>query len=78
VRPAVRDSESGQPLATGRIGSTRSTRVQVPHALRATLEPFESGPAGQPAAGSRYEVSLAIGRRLEPWIVGVRPLPKER
>ena len=78
VRPAVRDSDNGQTLAAGRIGNFRSIRVQVPHAQRTTLEPFESGPTGQPAAGSRYEVSLAIGRRLEPWIVAVSPLPKDR
>mgnify|MGYP001764652529 FL=1 len=78
VRPAVRDREDGRPHATGSIGNHRGTRVQVPHALRTTLEPFESGPTGQPAKGSRYEASLAVGRKLEPWIVDLRPLPGER
>jgi len=78
VRPAVRNGENGQPLAAGRVGNHRGTRIHVPHALRAALEPFEDRPAGQPAAGTRYEVSLAVGRRLEPWIVGVRPLSNDR
>jgi hypothetical protein len=76
VRPAVRDGDNGQPVAAGRIGNFRGIRVQVPHAQRATLEPFEAGPTGQPVAGSRYEVMLAVGRKLEPWIVSVRPLSK--
>lgn len=78
VRPAVRDSDNGQPLAAGRIGNFRGVRIHLPHAQHATLEPFASGPTVQPVAGSRYEVSLAIGRRLEPWIVAVRPLSKDR
>jgi hypothetical protein len=77
VRPAVRDREDGRPHATGSIGTPRGTRVQVPHALRPTLEPLESGPSGQQGAGGRYEVSLAFGRKLEPWIVDLRPLSKE-
>lgn len=77
VRPAIRDGEHGHPRATGTLARLAGTHLQVPQELRGPLEPLATAPLSQPAA-SRYQATIVVGRRLEPWIIGIEPLSTPR
>lgn len=53
--------------------------VYVPPSRRAALEPVRRrqmrGDPGPEPLDPRYEVDLAFGRRLEPWVAEVRSVP---
>jgi hypothetical protein len=75
VRPVVLHNK-GKPIFGGSISEIAVDRINVPLDLRDELDrirdaPGQRGPNGPP----RYEVRLATGQRLEPWIEQVRPLP---
>lgn len=75
VRPAVLFGK-GKLIFGGRISDIAVNRINVPLDLRGELDrireaPGPRGPNGPP----RYEVRLATGQRLEPWIEQVTPLP---
>lgn len=55
----------------GHIEAVNISSIHVPLAFRAAFEPMLDDAQTQRRA--RYEVTLAYGRRLEPWIVDVRP-----
>jgi hypothetical protein len=61
------------PVATGRMERLLVDRLSVPAGLRDALDTLP--PVSMEGAGPRYEVTLRIGRKLEPWIAGIRPLP---
>ncbi len=57
---------------TGYVSSLAVTQINVPHALRPMLEPAlrkQRSTAGDPSA--HFEVTIAVGQRLEPWIESV-------
>jgi hypothetical protein len=70
----------GKPFLAGDI-ELRGEEIHVPRPFRAVLDAFlrhriaAAGPA--PAHAPRYAVTLRIGRRREPWIAAVEPLPGE-
>lgn len=68
VRPRM-DSRDRKTLVTGYVSALAVTQINVPHALRPGLEPVLRQPRRSPAdAGARFEATLAVGQRLEPWI----------
>jgi len=76
VRPAERGQDGDHHLA-GHVSQIAIAQVNVPFALRPVLEPLRN--ASRPAPDQqtpRYEVQLAIGQRLEPWIERVTTLPE--
>ncbi|MBK8337400.1 MAG: DUF4824 family protein [Sterolibacteriaceae bacterium] len=75
VRPVVLHNK-GKPIFGGSISEIAVDRINVPLDLRAELDRIRDAP-GQRAPDSppRYDVRLATGQRLEPWIEQVRPLP---
>ena len=57
---------------TGYVSELAVRQINVPHALRPTLEPVlrkQRNTADDPAA--RFEATVAVGQRLEPWIESV-------
>ena len=67
----------GHRQVRGTISRLVIERIHVPLAQRQSLDPLLSAkpsPRIQPAP-PRYEITLAYGRRLEPWIVAVKPAP---
>jgi hypothetical protein len=75
VRPAERGQDGDHHLA-GHVSQIAIAQVNVPFALRPVLEPLRNAPSPAPdQQAPRYEVQLAIGQRLEPWIERVTTLP---
>jgi hypothetical protein len=71
VRPRL-ETRDRKTLVTGYVSALAVTQINVPHALRAELEPAFRQPRRSPAdPGARFEVNLAVGQRLEPWIESV-------
>lgn len=78
IRPSVRSLERQYRLS-GYISEIAIDHINVPFALRPQLEPLRNGyrpAAGEPTPG--YEVRLAVGQRLEPWIESLTMLPGDR
>ncbi len=76
VRPAERGRNGDHHLA-GHVSQIAIAQVNVPFALRPVLEPLRNAPSPAPdQQAPRYEVQLAIGQRLEPWIERVTTLPE--
>ncbi len=74
VRPAVRDHGDNTPQATGYVSRIGTGRIHVPYALRGPLDSARG--VGEPGGVDRFTVELLVGRRLEPWIVDVKPVPR--
>jgi hypothetical protein len=75
LRPRL-DTRERTTRVTGYVSDLAVSRINVPHALRPTLEPALRKPwRSEREPGARFEASLAVGQRLEPWIeaVAVRP-----
>lgn len=72
VRPGVRNRGPGEPQMTGYVTRLGSGPLQVPHTLRAPLDSLRAH--GEPGGGDRFSATLAIGRRLEPWLAGIAPM----
>lgn len=68
VRPRL-DSRDHKIHVTGHVSELAVPQVHVPHALRPHLEPAVR--ALPSAAKPRFEATLAVGQRLEPWIEAV-------
>jgi hypothetical protein len=76
VRPAERGPDGDHHLA-GHVSQIAIAQVNVPFALRPVLEPLRNAPSPAPdQQAPRYEVQLAIGQRLEPWIERLTTLPE--
>lgn len=56
----------------GYLSALAVSRINVPHALRPTLEPaLRSQRRTTDEPGARFEATIAFGQRLEPWIEAV-------
>lgn len=76
VRPAERQRD-GQWQLTGYLSDIAIKEINVPHAQRPALDPLRGMPHPTPNRQvARYEVQLAVGQRLEPWIERVSLLPE--
>lgn len=86
VRPRVVEGDDGERVVQGRIEELSVARVHVPRRLAETLAPFApketweeiDARMREEAAGRwpeplppRYAATLAIGKRLEPWLLEV-------
>lgn len=73
VRPGVHHPARGaRPLPTGRIASLDITQLHVPHALHGILYGRHADPTGKALP---FTATIAVGRRLEPWIESLQPRP---
>jgi hypothetical protein len=75
LRPRL-ETQDRKTRVTGYVSELAVRRINVPHALRPALEPALRTPQRTPTGpDARYEATLAVGQRLEPWIeaVSVRP-----
>jgi hypothetical protein len=78
VKPRVllRDKEK---WLAGYLADISFKRINVPFALRPVLERLTSDPQNKGDEGvPRFEASLAVGRRLEPWITSLALAPAPR
>ncbi len=91
VAARIRRPEGQPPLLTGEIQTLLVEDIHVPLSLHAPLLPFlptiteeqfreqtrDDAKLQWPAASPpRYRATLAIGRRLEPWLLSVAPIEK--
>jgi len=78
IRPQLIESNKVRPYLSGYVVGPSIDEVNVPLAYRKIFEPLKNtrrNPYGVPAPGGVYAVSVAFGRRLEPWITGVSAQP---
>ena len=71
LRPRL-ETQDKKTRVTGYVSELAVQRINVPHALRPTLEPALRTPqrtAAGPAA--LFEATVAVGQRLEPWIEAI-------
>lgn len=62
-------TNKGEPRLAGYISNLSINQINVPHAYQQVFEPImKSAGGGQPRPASPYVVSVAFGKRLEPWI----------
>jgi hypothetical protein len=74
LRPRLLTRDKQQRFA-GYINDISASRINVPFALRPVLEQLQTRPRNVAEDEEpRYAASLAIGQRLEPWIVAVSAL----
>ncbi|HMV04694.1 MAG TPA: DUF4824 family protein [Accumulibacter sp.] len=77
VRPAER-LRNGQWALAGQLSAIAIQEIHVPYAQRGVLDALRSEPQEKPDRSvPRYEVQLAVGQRLEPWIERVALLPSD-
>jgi hypothetical protein len=80
VRPDLHHPARGaRPQPSGRIASLGITQLHVPHALSASLDGQYANPMNKPETAQRFTATIAVGQRLEPWIVdlhAVERMPK--
>ena len=77
VRPRL-VSRDKQTRFAGYIDDVSASRINVPFALRPVLEQLQTRPRNKAENEEpRYAASLAIGQRLEPWIVSLSALNPE-
>lgn len=74
IRPAIRDGKGTAQRATGHLAALAGTHIHVPHPLRGPLEALGANVTGAAAGGARFNATIVVGRRLEPWIAGVETL----
>lgn len=71
LRPRL-ETRDRKSRVTGYVSELAVQRINVPHALRPTLEPrLRNQPRTTTAPDARFEATLAVGQRLEPWIEAV-------
>jgi len=76
VRPRLETRER-KTWVTGYVSELAVPTLNVPHALRAGLEPVLRAPPRTPGGLAQpFEATLAVGQRLEPWIEAVAVTPK--
>jgi len=71
LRPQL-ETRDKKTRVTGHVSGLAVRQINVPHALRPTLEPALRAPRRNALdAGVPFEASVAVGQRLEPWIEAV-------
>lgn len=69
IRIALYAKQDGLPLyLTGRIQGLSIDSITAPYAIRQRLEPYLSKNAYAARQKLKYKVTVAYGKRLEPWI----------
>jgi hypothetical protein len=60
----------------GYVSNLSVGQLNVPLAFRKVFEAVPGGRAGPASAASRYDVTVAYGKRLEPWITAASATPR--
>jgi len=78
VKPAWH-FDNNRRIWSGRISDLLVERINLPLEHRAVLKPIEKAGSrrNRNTDGPRFQVQVAFGKRLEPWVVGVERLAKE-
>ncbi|HEB56590.1 MAG TPA: DUF4824 family protein [Gammaproteobacteria bacterium] len=71
VRARVNQQDDDQWVVQGIVKEVAVTRVNVPLEYRRVFEPFMVNEAGDRDRDPGYQVTLAYGKRFEPWVVEV-------
>lgn len=78
VKARITSTRSGGSRLVGYIKSLSNKTIHVPLQYHDVLEAVvEEGARRQPNEPPRFEVTINIGQRLEPWVVGVERLGGE-
>jgi hypothetical protein len=75
LRPRL-ETQDQKTRVTGYVSELAVQRINVPHALRPTLEPvleqaLRKLPRTPAAPAALFEATVAVGQRLEPWIEAI-------
>lgn len=71
LRPRLENRE-GKTRVAGYVSGLAATQINLPHALRPALEPaLREARRSALDPGARFELTLAVGQRLEPWVEAV-------
>ena len=71
LRPRL-EMREGKTRVAGYVSGLAATQINVPHALRPSLEPaLREARRSALDPGARFELTLAVGQRLEPWVEAV-------
>lgn len=71
LRPRL-ETQDKKTRVTGFVSELAVQRINVPHALRPTLEPQLRTPPRTPTGSDAvFEATVAVGQRLEPWIEAI-------
>ena len=68
VRARVNQQDDDQWVVQGLVEEIAVTRVNIPREYRSVFEPFMINNAGNRDRDPSYQVTLAYGKRLEPWV----------
>ncbi|GMR20989.1 MAG: DUF4824 family protein [Gammaproteobacteria bacterium] len=71
VRARVNEQDDDRWVVQGIVQEVAITRVNIPLEYRSVFEPYMIDSAGNRDREPSYQVALAYGKRLEPWVVGV-------
>jgi hypothetical protein len=71
VRAQVNQQDDDQWVVQGFVKAVAVTRVNIPLEYRSAFEPFMINEADKRDRDPNYQVTLAYGKRLEPWVAGV-------
>lgn len=71
IRPWI-DQRHDQPVIVGQVQSLSITQVNIPHEYHSRFEATSKDTyGGNEHKEKRYAVTLAIGRRYEPWVANI-------
>ena len=78
VMAHITDDSSSNPRLVGYINSLSNPYIHVPLQYHAVIETAAAeGTQRKPDDSPRYEATINVGQRLEPWLVGVKGLGGE-
>lgn len=75
----IAKNKTSPPRLGGQIQALSIDSITAPYAIRRQLEPYLANNAYTARQNIKYDVSVAYGKRLEPWITGfkiIRPANK--
>lgn len=75
MHAVTRPEDGSQPQLRGRVGSFLPGRVHVPRRFHAALRRATVESRNDYDEPPRYRAVVKFGRRLEPWLAGIEPMP---
>lgn len=75
MQATSRPGQESEPVVRGWIGQLLPGRVHVPRRFHAPLRRSTDEVRNAYDAPPRYRVDVRLGRRAEPWVTGIEPIP---
>lgn len=75
MQATSRPGEESEPVVRGWIGYLLPDQVHIPRRFHAPLRRATDETRNDYDAPPRYRVDVTLGRRAEPWVTGIEPIP---